>query len=44
LWRLVFDGGMDYNTVFNQMTPLEISVANSALDIYIEKINSKNKG
>lgn len=32
LWRLVLDAGMDYNTVFYQMTPLEIQEANAAYD------------
>ena len=33
-WRLIFDGGMDYNTVFCRMTPSEITEANFALDYY----------
>lgn len=33
-WRLVFyeNGAFDYNTVFNEMTPLEIEKANIAAD------------
>ena len=33
-WRLVFyeNGAFDYNTVFNEMTPLEIEKANVAAD------------
>lgn len=38
LWRLVLsDCGLDYNTVFNQMTPDEILEANAALDMKIEQ-------
>lgn len=37
-WRLVLsDCGFDYNTVFHQMTPKEIEMANIALDIKIEQ-------
>lgn len=44
LWRLVLsDMNLDYNTVFNQMTPKEIDEANMALDIYIEMMNKKRK-
>ena len=39
MWRLVLDAKMDYNTVFNQMSPNEINEANAALDIYIERAN-----
>lgn len=35
LWRLVFDGGLDYKTVFEYMTPNQIKEANCALDEYI---------
>ena len=36
-WRLVLSGcGFDYNTVFNQMLPEEIEMANIALDMKIE--------
>ena len=42
MWRLVFDGKMDYNTVFHQMLPSEINEANAALDIYIETIKKAN--
>ena len=33
-WRLIFyeNGAFDYNTVFNEMTPLEIEKANVAAD------------
>lgn len=36
LYRLVF-AGFDYNTVFYQMTPREIEMANIALDIKIKQ-------
>lgn len=36
MWRLVLsEGGLDYNTVFNQMTLDEIEEANVALDMLI---------
>ena len=36
-WRLVLsECGFDYNTVFNQMTPEEIEMANIALDMKLE--------
>lgn len=36
-WRLVLsECGFDYNTVFNQMSPEEIEMANIALDMKIE--------
>ena len=35
LWRLVFDAGMDYNTVFHQMSVDEVEQANAAYDLYI---------
>lgn len=35
-WRLVLDAGMDYNTVFNQMSPLEVAEANAAYDLLLE--------
>lgn len=36
-WRLVLsECGFDYNTVFNQMLPEEIEMANIALDMKIE--------
>lgn len=38
MWRLVLDAGMDFNTVFHQMSPNEIGEANAALDLYIETI------
>lgn len=49
MWRLVLsDCGMDYNTVFNQMTMGEVREANAALDLKIEAekraANRKNKG
>ena len=31
-WRLVLGGLADYGTVFHQMTPEEITLANLALD------------
>lgn len=43
MWRLVFDGHMDYNTVFHQMLPCEIDEANAALDKYIDIINKSIK-
>lgn len=43
MWRLVLDAKMDYNTVFNQMSPNEINEANAALDIYIEQANKAAK-
>lgn len=43
MWRLVFDGKMDYNTVFHQMLPSEIDEANAALDIYIDAMNKAQK-
>ncbi len=37
MWRLVLsDCGLDYNTVFHQMTLGEVREANAALDIKIE--------
>ncbi len=30
------DAGMDYNTVFNQMSPLEVAEANAAYDLLLE--------
>lgn len=37
LWRLVFqEGGLDYNTVFHQMTIEEVNEANAALDLIIK--------
>jgi len=39
----VFDAGMDYNVVFNQMTPNEILIANAAYDLYIEAIKKANR-
>lgn len=35
-WRLVLDAGMGYNTVFNQMSPMEIAEANAAYDLLLE--------
>lgn len=37
------DCGLDYNTVFNQMTLSEIREANAALDIKIEMQKKANK-
>lgn len=42
MWRLVYDGKLDYNTVFHQMLPSEINEANAALDIYIAELNKAN--
>lgn len=36
------DGGLDYNTVFHQMTMDEIDEANAALDMLIEARNRTN--
>ena len=45
MWRLVLsDGGLDYNTVFHQMTRDEVDEANAALDLLIEKQKKANKG
>ena len=44
LWRLVLDAGLDFNTVFHQMSPNEISEANAALDLYIGAVKKANKG
>ncbi|WOC33057.1 MULTISPECIES: hypothetical protein [Caproicibacterium] len=43
-WRLIFDGGLDYNTVWNQMTPAEIDEANAALDCLQELRNQSREG
>lgn len=41
MWRLILsECGLDYNTVFYQMTPEEIQKANIALDM---KIKSEKK-
>lgn len=37
------DAGMDYNTVFWQMSPNEIHEANAALDLYIKAIKQERK-
>ncbi len=37
----MIDAGMDFNTVFNQMTPDEVSEANCALDYYIEMVKKQ---
>lgn len=44
-WRLIFSdmSNLDYNTVFNQMTPEEIEEANAALDMIMIEIKKKNK-
>ncbi|WP_302326285.1 hypothetical protein [Enterocloster lavalensis] len=34
-WRLVLDAGMDFNTVFYQMSPAEVVEANAAFDLLI---------
>ena len=44
LLRLVLDAGLDFNTVFHQMSPNEISEANAALDLYIGAVKKANKG
>ncbi len=43
-WRLIFSdiSNLDYNTVFNQMTPQEIEEANLALDMIIAEIKRKS--
>jgi len=43
-WRLIFDGGIDYNTVWNQMTPAEVDEANAALDYMCELQNREREG
>lgn len=44
MWRLVLsDGGLDYNTVFHQMTMDEIDEANAALDYMIKMQNEARK-
>ena len=44
-WRLIYCdmASFDYNTVFNQMTPLEIEKANVALDKVYKEIKSKQR-
>ena len=46
MWRLVLsDTGLDYNTVFHQMTPDEINEANIALDDFLKaQQNASKKG
>lgn len=39
----MLDAGLDYNTVFRQMTPLEITEANAAFDLYIDAVKRANK-
>jgi hypothetical protein len=41
-WRLILDGGIGYTDASN-MDYEEISEANAALDIYIEKQNKPKK-
>lgn len=41
LWRLVLDAGIDYNTVFHQMTEEEALEANIALDMYIKMMKKE---
>ena len=43
MWRLVLDAGMDYNTVFHQMTLDEIEEANAALTYYSELLDKEAK-
>ena len=43
-WRLIFDGHMDYETVFCRLTPNEITEANAALDHYIDLMNKAQEG
>ena len=43
MWRLIFDGGLSYNTVWTQMTPVEVGEANAALDYYIQIQNEARK-
>ena len=38
LWRLIFSGYFDYNTVFNSMSMDEVDEANAALDVYDEAV------
>ena len=40
---MLSDGGLDYNTVFNQMTPDQVSEANLALDKMIEMQKQASK-
>lgn len=44
-WRLLFCdmASFDYNTVFNQMTPIEIEKANFALDKVYREIKAQSK-
>lgn len=35
-WRLVLDAGMNYDTVFHQMSPMEIAEANTAYDLLLQ--------
>lgn len=44
-WRLLFCdmASFDYNTVFNQMTPLEIEKANFALDKVYRELKAQSK-
>ena len=37
------ENGLDYNTVFHQMTMDEVEEANAALDLYIEAMNKSMK-
>nr|DAR71788.1 MAG TPA: hypothetical protein [Caudoviricetes sp.]DAT24808.1 MAG TPA: hypothetical protein [Caudoviricetes sp.] len=37
----MLDGGLDFNTVFYQMSPNQVSEANYALDYYIHLMNKK---
>lgn len=41
-WRLVFDAGMDYDTVFS-MTPDEVNEANAAYSYYIDKLKGETQ-
>lgn len=43
MWRLVLDAGLDFNTVFYQMTPCEIGEANAAFDLYLTAAKKANK-
>lgn len=36
LWRLVMSGKFSFDTVFHSMTPLQIAMANTALDLLQE--------
>lgn len=41
MWRLVLDAGLDYDTVFHQMSQDELDEANAAFDYYCELIEKQ---